>query len=99
VQLTRDQTEELLFAAHQWLDSPGALLPGAAVAKRAIVSLFASFSAGAIATPENEEELVDMIVWEGRLHCDATASDRRYVTFLPAIAWATQSLSAASANI
>jgi hypothetical protein len=72
--LTRDQTKARLDAASQWLDGPGAAHPAAAIAKRAIASFLGSFSSGALSTPEDEDELVQMIVWEGRLYLETGAA-------------------------
>jgi hypothetical protein len=80
--VTRDQTKRMIDVAHRWLDGPGATLPGAASAKRAISSLNAPFTAGAFHAPEDEQELVDMILFEGQLHRDPALSEKRYMRVL-----------------
>jgi hypothetical protein len=75
--LTRDQTKSRLSAASQWLDGPGSELPGAAAAKRAITSFLAPFTAGALNTPADEDELVETIVSEGRFHLAPSATLKR----------------------
>jgi hypothetical protein len=80
--VTRDETKLVLDVAHRWLDGRGAALPGAAVAQRAIGSLIPPFDAGAFDAPEDEQGLIDMIVWEGQLHRDPAISEKRYTRLL-----------------
>jgi hypothetical protein len=71
--MTKDQMISVLGGASRWLEGPGSTLSGAVAAKRAIASLFESFTGDAVNTPHNERELVKMIAWEGRLYYDPTA--------------------------
>jgi hypothetical protein len=71
--VTKDHAESVLAGANRWLEGAGASLSGAVPAKQAIASLLETFSSGSANTPQNEHELVKMIVWEGRLFYDPTA--------------------------
>ena len=75
--MTRDQAILLLDLASQWLEGPGSTHPGATVARRAITSFLGSFASGALNTPEDEDELVRMIVFEGHLYLEPSASQKR----------------------
>jgi hypothetical protein len=72
--VTREQATSRLNTAIQWLEGPGSEHPGATAAKRAMASFLGSFASGALHTPEDEEELGQMIVSEGRLYLESGAA-------------------------
>jgi hypothetical protein len=75
--VTRDQAKSLLVEARQWLDGAGTELSGAEAAKLAITSLLMPFTAGALGTPEDEHEIVEMIVREAHFRMDPATPKRQ----------------------
>jgi hypothetical protein len=84
--VTRDEATSRLDSASEWLEGLGATHPGAAAAKRAIASFLGSFVSGALNTPEDDEELIQMLISEGKIYLPPSTSKRQVREFEDAVA-------------